>query len=81
MAKVTARDIESLLICRFPVWKRMVDIVGASIALALVAPVMLFSIVAIKLTSRGPFLFKQTRIGQGGKPFTMYKFRSMGVDA
>jgi lipopolysaccharide/colanic/teichoic acid biosynthesis glycosyltransferase len=81
MANVTARDIESLLICPFPIWKRMVDIVGASIVLALAAPVMLLSIVAIKLTSRGPFLFKQTRIGQGGKPFTMYKFRSMVIDA
>ena len=77
---------------------RVLNIVVAAIGLVLAAPLMLLIAVAIRLTSRGPVLYKQTRIGWdrragrapsnedsrlndlGGKPFTMYKFRTM-VDA
>ncbi|GMU93325.1 MAG: hypothetical protein AMXMBFR4_23830 [Candidatus Hydrogenedentota bacterium] len=65
----------------FPRWKRAMDIVGALIALALFAPVMIAIAIAIKATSRGPVLFSQKRGGLGGKPFDLYKFRSMTVDA
>lgn len=57
--------------------KRLIDIVGALTGLALFSPLFLVIAAAIKLTSRGPVLFKQQRIGQFGQPFTFFKFRSM----
>ncbi|MGH1359644.1 MAG: undecaprenyl-phosphate glucose phosphotransferase [Burkholderiaceae bacterium] len=59
--------------------KRILDIVIASIALILTAPVMLLAALAILLTSRGPVIFKQTRYGLEGGEITVYKFRSMTV--
>ena len=59
--------------------KRIMDIVGALIALILASPVMLISAIAIKLTSKGPVIFAQERIGMHNKPFKMYKFRTMYV--
>ena len=61
--------------------KRLMDIVGASSALLIAAPAMLLSAFAIKLDSRGPVFFWQYRLGENGKPFRFYKFRSMSVDA
>lgn len=60
-----------------PLWKRSMDVVGATIGLILAAPLMLFAVVAIKLSSPGAVLFRQTRAGLGEKPFEMYKFRTM----
>ena len=57
--------------------KRAMDILGSSMALVLLAPVFLAAAVAIKLSSPGPVLFRQRRIGQYGVPFTCLKFRSM----
>ena len=76
-----ARQIESLLARPMPLWKRIIDITGAAIALVLLSPVMLIAALAVKLTSRGPIIFKQRRAGLGGKPFTIYKFRTMCTDA
>jgi lipopolysaccharide/colanic/teichoic acid biosynthesis glycosyltransferase len=61
--------------------KRVIDILGSLGLLALLTPVLVMVGMAIKLTSNGPILFKQTRIGQFGRPFTILKFRSMYVDA
>jgi len=61
--------------------KRLIDIAIASTALVLLAPPLFLIAVLIKLDSPGPILFKQTRLGRGGKPFTCYKFRSMRQDA
>ena len=61
--------------------KRVVDVVGASVALLLFAPVMLSTAVLIKLTSRGPVLFAQERYGHNRRIFRMYKFRTMVVGA
>ena len=61
--------------------KRMVDIVLTSMALLLALPVMAVVALAIKLESPGPVLFKQRRVGEGGRLFYIYKFRSMVVNA
>jgi lipopolysaccharide/colanic/teichoic acid biosynthesis glycosyltransferase len=60
--------------------KRVIDIVGSALALLVMAPVFLLIALAIKLTSRGPVFFRQERVGQYGKCFTMLKFRSMYVN-
>ena len=57
--------------------KTVVDRVFALVALALLAPLLLVIALAIRCSSRGPVLFRQTRIGRAGRPFTMVKFRSM----
>ncbi len=61
--------------------KRILDIVVASVGLVLLAPLMLLIAIAIKLDSPGPVLFRQVRIGKGGKPFWFIKFRSMVKNA
>ncbi len=61
--------------------KRSFDLAGASVIVMIVAPVLLAVAAAVRLGSPGPVLFRQERIGTAGVPFTMYKFRSMVVDA
>lgn len=61
--------------------KRIIDIVLSAVALIVSSPIMLGVAIAIKLDDGGPVLFKQTRVGIHGKPFTMYKFRSMVTNA
>jgi len=61
--------------------KRTFDIVGAAILLVAVAPLMAVIALAIRLDSAGPVLFRQLRIGRDGKPFRIFKFRSMVDDA
>ena len=61
--------------------KRVFDVVWAAAVLVLTAPVVLVAIIAIKLDSRGPVLFRQTRVGRNGELFTMLKLRTMTVDA
>ncbi len=62
-------------------FKRGMDVVGASVLLIVTAPVSLLAAIAVKLGSPGPILFRQERIGRGGKPFQIAKFRTMVVDA
>ncbi|MCC6694680.1 MAG: sugar transferase [Candidatus Hydrogenedentes bacterium] len=71
----------SLFEAPFPWWKRAMDLAGALAALAVFAPAMIAIAIAIKLTSSGPVFFTQVRGGRGGRPFKLYKFRSMAVDA
>ncbi|HVL00955.1 MAG TPA: undecaprenyl-phosphate glucose phosphotransferase [Dongiaceae bacterium] len=66
------RGVQSLL-------KRMVDLLGTSLILAMIALPMLVISFAIKMTSRGPVLFRQTRYGLDGRPFKVWKFRTMTV--
>ena len=60
-------------------WKRAIDTLLSLIALIVFSPVIIITSIAIKLTSTGPVLFKQRRLGLHGKEFTIYKFRSMKV--
>ncbi|MFO0928097.1 MAG: sugar transferase [Gemmataceae bacterium] len=73
--------LELLLIQNNPSWKRAVDVVASGAALVVLAPLLLLIAAIIKLTSRGPVLFCQRRSGRGGRPFQIYKFRTMVVDA
>lgn len=59
--------------------KRCIDIFGAVVALILFSPIMLLAALGIKLTSPGPVIYKQERVGLHNRPFKMYKFRSMEV--
>ena len=59
--------------------KRAMDLCGAWAALALFSPIMILTALAIKVTTKGPVIFKQNRVGLDGKEFCMYKFRSMIV--
>jgi exopolysaccharide biosynthesis WecB/TagA/CpsF family protein len=61
--------------------KRAVDFVAAAVGLTILSPILLAVAAAIRLTSKGPALLRQTRIGQNGAPFTIFKFRSMYHDA
>ncbi|MCX5645957.1 MAG: sugar transferase [Phycisphaerae bacterium] len=57
--------------------KKLFDLLVASLMLAILSPVLAGIVVAIRLTSRGPAIFRQERAGQNGRPFTFYKFRTM----
>lgn len=65
----------------YNLWKRGLDVTASGIALLVFFPVMLITGVAIFLTDRGPMFYRSRRIGRGGKPFHVLKFRSMYVDA
>lgn len=60
--------------------KRLMDIVGSLFFIVLTSPVMLLTAVGVKLSSPGPVLFRQERVGKNKKPFMMLKFRSMRTD-
>jgi exopolysaccharide biosynthesis polyprenyl glycosylphosphotransferase len=61
--------------------KRATDLILISAGLVLISPLLLAVAIAIKLDSRGPILYRQERVGKNGRPFWMYKFRSMCEDA
>jgi lipopolysaccharide/colanic/teichoic acid biosynthesis glycosyltransferase len=61
--------------------KRIVDVVGALVLAVMAAPLVAVLAVAIRLESRGPALYRQLRVGRGGRLFTLFKLRSMRVDA
>ena len=61
--------------------KRCFDIVFSLFAIILCSPLLILSAILVKLTSKGPILYKQERIGLNRKPFYMYKFRSMKVQS
>jgi len=61
--------------------KRAVDVTCSLLILALTWPLMILTAITVRLSSNGPILFTQERVGQDGKPFTLMKFRSMRADA
>jgi lipopolysaccharide/colanic/teichoic acid biosynthesis glycosyltransferase len=60
--------------------RRLIDVFGSSLLLLMVAPVFLLTALAIWLTDHGPVFYRQTRAGLGGRPFELFKFRSMRVN-
>jgi lipopolysaccharide/colanic/teichoic acid biosynthesis glycosyltransferase len=71
---------ESVVSASQEIVKRVLDIVVATVLLLVILPVTLLVVVAVALTSRGPVLYRQQRVGRDGRLFTMRKFRSMVVD-
>ncbi|HEX9944555.1 MAG TPA: sugar transferase [Thermoanaerobaculia bacterium] len=61
--------------------KRLLDLAAGSLLLAAASPAMAACALAVRLTSPGDVLYRQTRVGRGQKPFTLYKFRTMRQDA
>lgn len=61
--------------------KRAIDITVSLVTSAILSPLFFIIVLAIRLTSSGPALFRQTRVGKDSKPFTCYKFRTMYVEA
>ena len=70
---------------RHPRWqlaaKRVIDVLGAAIGLLISAPVLVLAAVAIRCSDRGPALFRQVRVGLDGRPFVVYKLRTMAPDS
>lgn len=61
--------------------KHSLDLIGAFAMLLLLSPILVACAIAVRVSSKGPVIFRQVRIGREGKPFTMLKFRTMVVDA
>jgi lipopolysaccharide/colanic/teichoic acid biosynthesis glycosyltransferase len=77
----SVQPMETIFVQPSPGWKRACDILVAGAALIVLLPFMLAIAIAIRIDSPGPVIFRQRRAGLGGKPFTLYKFRSMVPDA
>jgi Undecaprenyl-phosphate galactose phosphotransferase WbaP len=75
------KPMQDLFVQPLPVWKRLIDVVGASTALVAAAPVMLLVMALIKWQSPGPAIYKQQRIGRHRRRFHVFKFRTMVCDA
>ena len=67
----------TLVWSRTPFWKRCIDFVASAIALVVLSPLLALIAIYIRCVSRGPAIFKQSRLGEMGRPFTIYKFRTM----
>jgi len=66
---------------KIPVWKRLFDIIVASLAIIILSPIFIITAIAIKMESKGPVLFKSKRVGTNYAIFDFLKFRSMYADA
>jgi lipopolysaccharide/colanic/teichoic acid biosynthesis glycosyltransferase len=73
--------IQSAASRRYLAVKRVVDVTLAAIAIILLSPLLALIALGIRLTSSGPAIYRQTRIGRLGRPFVVYKFRTMYQDA
>lgn len=62
-------------------FKRLLDLIISSLSVIVLSPIFILISIIIKLTSPGPILFKQTRMGKNKVPFELYKFRTMRIDA
>jgi lipopolysaccharide/colanic/teichoic acid biosynthesis glycosyltransferase len=75
------RSHEDFTASPIPHWKRLLDIVGSIFALVFLSPIFVYAAILIKIVSPGPVFFKQTRIGHLGRPFVIWKFRTMTMNA
>jgi lipopolysaccharide/colanic/teichoic acid biosynthesis glycosyltransferase len=73
--------IDSLHPTKAPLWQRLLDVIGSLAGLVLLSPVFLVVALLIKVTSPGSVFFRQIRIGEGGRPFVIWKFRTMRHNA
>jgi lipopolysaccharide/colanic/teichoic acid biosynthesis glycosyltransferase len=83
-AKACSRSIEELdsnFLHPLPAWKRAIDVVGSLVAMILLSPLALLVALLIKIASPGPLFFRQERVGYLGRRFTLWKFRTMHVNA
>lgn len=65
---------------RVPIWKRTMDIIGSSIGILIMSPLLIAFTIMIKIVSPGPVFFRQERVGRSGNIFTLFKFRTMSVN-
>lgn len=79
--RIQVPSVDELLLKPLPRWKRWLDVVVACVALATAMPFLLVAALLVKLTSKGPVVFSQERVGYGGKPFSIFKLRTMRQDA
>lgn len=70
-------SVGDLLAAPLPRWKRLIDVVGALFGIIVFSPLLLVGAVLVRVSSPGPIIFKQKRSGLGGRPFMIYKFRTM----
>lgn len=83
---ITRKQLWRARAWRMTIWfayalKRTMDVLGSALLLIVLSPLLLVIYFAVRLTSKGPAFFVQTRVGQYGRHFQFYKFRSMYVDA
>lgn len=76
---IDSSAIQDLLVKPQPWWKRALDVTASALAIAVLAPLLAPVALWIKLVSPGPVFFRQQRVGVGGRPFTMWKFRTVEV--
>lgn len=73
--------LEPFFVRKLPLWKRIMDIAGALLGMIVLAPLFMVVSLLINISSPGAVLFRQERVGYGGKPFRIWKFRTMKADA
>ena len=77
--RIDAPRSQRIPVCPCPMWKRAMDITGSLLGLAVLWPLFLLVALLIKCVSRGPVFFRQRRYGLGGRPFNVWKFRTIEI--